>query len=171
MLCRVSTYGHSAKSHEIMFAECRLEGTRQRILCRVSPRGHSAKCILELKNSLLSARSRYSVKNAYIAPGKFFLSHSLTLTLPSLPSAPRCRHPRPTLLLPSAPTPPRATPLATGTLSQRRRCSLPPRRRALGPHATAPLPPRRRRPQGSIILYDVYVCVCICICICNCLGY
>jgi hypothetical protein len=42
-------YRHSAKYSEIIFAECRPEGTRERSLCRVLGRGHSAKCVLKLK--------------------------------------------------------------------------------------------------------------------------
>jgi hypothetical protein len=101
-----------------------------------------------LKKSLTSARSRHSAKNMYIAPGKFFLSHSLTLTLPPLASAPRRRARRPSAPTPSANAALCSTPpLPSATTSPRPR---PSRRRALGPTSPHPTPLAAAAPHPSL---------------------
>jgi hypothetical protein len=125
---------HSAKKCEVIFAECPLADTRQRILYRVSPIWHSAKLILKIKKKYLpSARSRALGKEGKIyfrpAPFFFFLS-SLSLFLSAVrrrAKPPPCR----------AASPPRRLTAA------RPRAVAPPHRRAHSPCPRAASPPRR----------------------------
>ena len=127
---------HSAKKCELIFAECPLADTRQRILCRVSPIWHSAKLILKIKKSLPSARSRALGKEVKytLRPGSFFFflsSHSLCHAPPPAPFA-RRRLPVP----PHAAGSPRRRLPAPALPARARRA--PPARRA----AASPRPPR-----------------------------
>jgi hypothetical protein len=128
---------HSAKKCEVIFAECPLADTRQRILCRVSPIWHSAKLILKIKKkSLPSARSRALGKEGKIyfrpAPFFFFLS-SLSLFLSAVrrrAKLPSCRA--------ASPPPAHAPP-------HRLTAAMPTRRAHAPPHRRAASPPRRPR--------------------------
>jgi hypothetical protein len=74
---------HSAKKCKLIFAECPLADTRQRILCRVSPIEHSTKLILKIKKIFASARSRALGKEGkiYFTPGFILLLSLLSLSL------------------------------------------------------------------------------------------
>jgi hypothetical protein len=140
---------HSAKKCEVIFAECPLADTRQRILYRVSPIWHSAKLILKIKKKYLpSARSRALGKEGKIyfrpAPFFFFLS-SLSLFL----SAVRRRAKPPPCCAASPPPHRRAASPPRRLTAARPRAAAPPhRRRAHAPPHRRP--PTRRRPPARL---------------------
>jgi hypothetical protein len=148
---------HSANKCKLIFAECHLADTRQRILCRVSPIWHSAKLILKIKKICRVPDPGHSAKKENILRARLLSSSFSPLTLSVSPQCAAAAD------LPSSPAPARASrarraPPARRATASAARCAAPP------PSCRTPPSPRPPPSQGIILLNYVLIFILMYLC-------